>query len=310
MQELLFFDPYFKTVLWGGDWMKRHYDYPIPNDKTGEAWVISSNTHGRSTVRGGSYDAIPLDVLWENHRELFGNLKNDRFPLLVKVIDANAHLSIQVHPSDAYAKEYEGGDLGKTECWYVLDCEEDADIIIGHHAKNVEELSEAIDKGQWDTLLTRFPINKGDFFYIPSGTIHAIRKGTQVLEVQENSDLTYRLYDYDRLDHGKKRDLHIEKSIAVTNCPDLLMKTTQAPKIFSRYTTQVLVNAPYFTVSKWTITSKMDIELTGPFAIVVVIVGSGWVDGRPIIAGDAFIVPNQYGKITLSGQLELIVSEV
>ena len=174
MSELIFFQPFFKQVLWGGHKMREVYGYPIPGDDTGEAWVISANPHGQSLVRGGTYDGQSLKDLWDHHRELFGGMEGKEFPLLVKIIDANDHLSIQVHPDDEYASVHEGGSQGKTECWYILDCEEGADIIIGHHARTRKELEEMIKEGCWDDLLRKLPIHKGDFFYIP---VHASAKG-------------------------------------------------------------------------------------------------------------------------------------
>ncbi|TPB32722.1 mannose-6-phosphate isomerase, partial [Burkholderia pseudomallei] len=153
--------------------------------------------------------------LWSNHKELFGNMPGDKFPLLTKILDANDNLSVQVHPDNEYAKENENGELGKTECWYIIDCDDDAEMIFGHNAKSKEELEYMISNNKWSDLLKRVKVNKGDFFYVPSGTIHALCKGTLVLETQQNSDTTYRVYDYDRVDsNGNKRELHVDKSIA------------------------------------------------------------------------------------------------
>ena len=147
--------------------------------------------------------------------------KTEVFPLLTKILDANTNLSVQVHPDDAYADLHENGELGKTECWYIIDCKEDAEIIYGHNAKTKAEFTEMIENGEWSPLLRRVKIKPGDFFYVPSGTIHALGEGTVVLETQQSSDATYRLYDYDRVDQkGQLRELHIDKSIAVTTIPD------------------------------------------------------------------------------------------
>lgn len=135
MRELLFMEPCFKPMIWGGHKMREKYGYQIPCDETGEAWAVSGHQNGKSTVKGGSFDGWKLDELWSQHGELFGNPKEKDFPLLVKVIDANGDLSIQVHPNDEYAFKNENGSKGKTECWYILDCEEGADIIVGHHAQ-------------------------------------------------------------------------------------------------------------------------------------------------------------------------------
>lgn len=307
-RELIFFQPFFKEVLWGGHKMREFYGYPIPGDDTGEAWVISANPHGQSVVCGGSYAGQTLGTLWKEHRELFGNLSMEEFPLLVKVIDANDHLSIQVHPDDAYAESRENGGRGKTECWYILDCDEGADIIIGHHAQSKEELKEMIESGQWDRLLRSFPIHKGDFFYIPSGTVHAIRKGTLILEIQQNSDITYRLYDYDRLQNGKPRELHLQKSMDVITCPHKDPETVGAIADHGTYESRTLVQSPYFTVDQWKIRTDAVITQEHPFLLVDVTFGSGTLDGTAVKAGDHILVPAGYGELHAKGEMELIIT--
>lgn len=149
-------------------------------------------------IAEGPYAGHTLSWLWAEHRELFGNCEGKEFPLLIKILDAKDDLSIQIHPNDEYAAEHENGSLGKTECWYVLDCEPDATIIVGQRAKDRAEAAQMIEEGRWDDMLNVLPIHKGDFFQIDSGTVHAIKTGTLILETQQSSDVTYRLYDYDR----------------------------------------------------------------------------------------------------------------
>lgn len=310
MNELIFFKPFFKQVLWGGHKMRDVYSYPIPGDDTGEAWVISANAHGASTVMGGTYDGQTLDSLWENHRELFGGMEGKEFPLLVKVIDANDHLSIQVHPDDAYAFVHENGSQGKTECWYILDCDEGADIIIGHHAKSREELKQMIAEDRWDDLLRKFSIRKGDFFYIPAGTVHAIRKGTLLLEVQQNSDTTYRLYDYGRLQDGKPRQLHLKESMDVITCPHQAMDTMGDTEDHGDYETRILVNGPYFSVTKWNVKTHVSISQNYPFMLIDVTAGNGMLNAYPVKAGDHLLVPTGYGMLKCQGEMELIITHV
>lgn len=308
MRELIFFKPYFKEVIWGGHKMREFYGYPIPGDDTGEAWVISANPHGQSVVCGGTYDGQELGSLWKNHRELFGNLDMEEFPLLVKVIDANDHLSIQVHPDDSYAFAKENGGRGKTECWYILDCDEGADIIIGHHAQSKEELKAMIDAGEWDQLLRSFPIHKGDFFYIPSGTVHAIRKGTLILEIQQNSDITYRLYDYGRLQNGKPRELHLQQSMDVITCPHKDPESAGAFADHGTYKSRTMVKSRYFTVEQWKVSSEAEIVQEHDFMLADVAFGSGQIDGREVKAGDHFLIPAGYGTMRVDGELELITT--
>ena len=144
--ELLFLEPVFKEAIWGGTKLRDSFGYDIPSDTTGECWAISAHKNGDCKIAGGRYDGRYLSQLWEEEPELFGNYPGSQFPLLIKIIDAKNDLSIQVHPDDAYASEHENGSLGKTECWYVLDCEPGTKIVIGHNAKDKKELEE-IDSG-------------------------------------------------------------------------------------------------------------------------------------------------------------------
>lgn len=217
--ELLLLEPVFKQMIWGGSRLKDDFGYDIPGDNTGECWAISAHPHGDCTLKNTEYKGKTLSWLWENHRELFGNVQGDRFPLLIKIIDAKADLSIQVHPDDAYAAEHENGSLGKMECWYILDAKEGGTIVIGHNAKNHEEVEEMIRGKRWKEFIREIPVKKGDFFQINPGCVHAIKGGTLIIETQQNSDITYRVYDYDRLQDGKPRALHVQQSIDVIKAP-------------------------------------------------------------------------------------------
>ena len=221
MKEILFLGPIFKSMIWGGDRLRTEFSYDIPDDNTGECWAISAHPKGDSTIYKGIYKGKTLSWLWDNMRHLFGYRKETSFPLLVKIIDAKKDLSIQVHPDDSYVNKHKLGSYGKAECWYILDCDKEAEIVIGHNAKDKSELEHMIKEKRWMELIKSQRIKKGDFFYITPGTVHAIKAGTMLLEIQQSSDITYRLYDYDRLDKGKARTLHIKESIEVINCPHL-----------------------------------------------------------------------------------------
>lgn len=299
--ELIFLKPFMKEVVWGGEKISEKFGYETTSSKIGEAWIVSANDHGYSTVINGKYKGLTLKQLHNNHREIFGE-NHGEFPFLIKYIDARDNLSIQVHPDDEYAKKFEGEPNGKAECWYVLDCEKDSDIIIGHRAKTKEEFEKMIEDKQWDKLLTVRKIKVGDFFDIPSGTVHAIRKGTLILEVQQNSDLTYRLYDYDRLQNGKLRPLHIQKSIDVVTCPYKEQKN-----ILNKDNKKVvLLSNDNFTITKYKISSEKLVIEENEFFVVCIIEGMGEVEGEKIQKGDNFIVPKNYGKVKFLGNLEII----
>lgn len=313
MKQPIFLTPLFQERIWGGTKLRTEFGYQIESDLTGECWAVSAHPNGQSVVRNGPYKGKTIGELWNQHRVLFGNLEGDVFPLLTKILDANNDLSVQVHPNDEYANNYENGELGKTECWYVIDCKEDAEIIFGHTAQTKEQFSEMVERGEWNELLRRVKVKPGDFFYVPSGTIHALCSGVLILETQQSSDTTYRLYDYDRVDHnGQKRDLHIEKSIDVTNVPheDFPVKpvTDKIPGV----TITTFVKDKYFSVYKWDITGSAKLRQDKLFLIGSVLKGTGEIvteEGSfKIEKGDHFILPSELGEIEVRGIVEVIIS--
>lgn len=308
--EPLFLAPVFKQMIWGGNRLGTDFGYEIPGDDTGECWAISAHPNGDCQIKNGAYTGRYLSELWEDHRELFGNVDGDRYPLLVKLIDAKADLSIQVHPNDAYAKEHENGSLGKTECWYIVDCDKDAEIVIGHHAKNHEEVKEMIQNKQWTDFIRVIPIKKGDFFQINPGTVHAIKGGTLILETQQNSDITYRVYDYDRLSNGKPRELHVEKSIDVIEAPFVPYEVKNTVEKGEGFEIQNLITCPVYSVNKVQIHGNAIFQQDKPFLNVSVLEGSGTIDGVEIKKGDHFILPAGYGEYKISGELMLITSNI
>lgn len=312
MSEPLFLQSVMQEKIWGGTKLRDEFGYEIPSDKVGEYWAISAHPHGVSTIKNGRFAGMGLDQLYAEHRELFGNSSEPVFPLLTKILDANDWLSVQVHPDDHYAMEHEG-ELGKTECWYVIAADEGAEIIYGHDAKSREELRQQIEKKEWDKLLTKVPVKAGDFFYVPSGTMHAIGSGILILETQQSSDTTYRVYDFDRKDaKGNLRELHLEKSIDVLNIgapANSRPVTVKADDL----TSTLLVASDFFAVYKWEVSGKVNIEKTAAYLLVSVLAGQGvlTVDGEtyPIAKGDHFILPSDVEEWTFEGQdLEMIVS--
>ena len=296
-------------MIWGGNRMAAEYGYDIPGENTGECWAISAHKNGDGVIAGGTYDGWNLSRLYAEHRELFGNSTEEVFPLLVKIIDAKADLSIQVHPDDTYAKENENGSLGKTECWYILDCDADATIVIGHNAKNKEDLRQMIAQDRWEELISVRPIHKGDFFQIDPGTVHAIKAGTLILETQQSSDVTYRLYDYGRLQNGKPRELHIEKSIDVIGCPHKEQQESSAVCQVGKAKVQTMVTCPFYTVEKITLTGgNQRFQTEGDYQLFSVIDGEGTLDDVAIKKGDHFILPSGYDNYCLEGTLELMTS--
>lgn len=305
--DILFLEPVFKERIWGGQKLNTRFGYQLPFDKTGECWAISAHPNGSSIIKNGRFKGRTLQDLYEKDRELFNHIASPRFPLLTKILDANDDLSVQVHPNDDYALTYEK-DLGKTECWVVLEAEPGAKIIYGHTAKSKEELRTMIQNHQFKELLVEKEVHAGDFIYVPSGTIHALGKGLLILETQQSSDTTYRVYDYDRLDdQGKPRDLHIEKSILVTTVPH--KDQTPEPKklkskdsLITRY-----VSNEFFTVERWSVSGELNLK-SNHFKLISVIDGNGTLNGEKLTKGDHLIITGEVYDLNLLGTMELIVS--
>lgn len=313
--EPIFLQPVFQERIWGGQKLATEFNYTIPFEQTGEAWVISAHPNGPSVITNGPLEGKTLADAWNEYGELFNKQadNNEEYPLLVKILDANADLSVQVHPDDQFAREVEGQTYGKTECWYVLSSEPGAEIVLGHQAQSREELEHMMDSGEWDDLLQRVKAKAGDFIYVPSGTIHAIGKGIVILETQQSSDITYRVYDYDRTDaNGLKRELHIERAKQVTTVPHQPVDTGQSEDVVGDLTVKKLVEEKYFTVYHWELDGHVSRKLECDFLQVSVLDGSGHIkvlDKRfPIKKGDNFIVPNTVKEYELSGNAEFIVS--
>lgn len=313
MQEPMFLKPVFQEKIWGGSRLRSVFGFDIPNDKIGEDWAISAHPHGVSIVENGEYQGQKLDELWQNHKELFGNPTEPVFPLLIKILDAEDELSVQVHPDDAYGMKHEG-ELGKTECWYIIDAEPGAEIIYGHHAKTREELAEMIQEGRWDDLLKKVPVKKGDFFYVPSGTIHAIGKGIMILETQQSSDTTYRVYDYDRKDaNGNTRELHIQQSIDVTTVPAITPQIQMKEVRKGNSSIVTYLETEFFNVYEWDIKGITSFKKQAPYTLATVIDGAGELVVNekiyPLTKGASFILPNDVTEWTVQGELSIIASE-
>lgn len=308
--ELLFLEPVMKEMIWGGTRLCDDFGYEIPSEATGECWGISAHEHGNCRIKNGTYQGITLDELWKTHRELFGDMEGEKFPLLVKIIDARDDLSIQVHPDDSYAAVHENGSYGKTECWYVLDCDEDSHIIIGHYAKDRDEAAGMIKDQRWDDFLRKIPVHKGDFFQINPGCIHAICRGTLLLETQQNSDITYRVYDYGRLNNGQPRELHLEKSLDVITVPFEPVPSMEETECGMGYQKTLLYRCGYYKVSKIDVDGSAVFKMNHPFLNVSIIDGKGSFDGNYVQKGDHFIIPAGYGSYGVEGTLSFVVSHV
>ena len=310
-KEILFLNPVCTHNIWGGSKLREEFGYPVEGDDLGECWGISAHPNGDGTVKNGAFAGMKLSEVWEKHPEIFGNLSYDRFPLLTKIIDARDDLSIQVHPDDAYAKVNENGSFGKTECWYIMDCPEDGKLVIGHNAKDKEELASMIHEGRWGEFIREIPVKKGDFIQIDPGTVHAIKGGLLILETQQNSDITYRVYDYDRLQNGKPRELHVEKSIDVITVPAKSVEDSVKSAVgLPENQLNELYSCNYYDIFKADVNGKMTVNQEYPFLLMSVLEGDGIVNGQPVKKGDHFILPCGFGEVELQGTMSIMASTV
>lgn len=309
MGHILKMEPVFKEMIWGGHKLHDVYGYEIPSNHTGECWAISAHKNGDCIIANGEFKGETLSNLFKDHRELFGNVKGDQFPLLVKIIDAKNDLSVQVHPDDAYAKEHENS-LGKTECWYVLQADEGTKMVMGHHAKTKEEFVKAIQNDDYDNLLNAFEIKQGDFFYIPSGTLHAICSGSLIYEAQQSSDITYRVYDYHRKGvDGKERQLHVKQSIDVTNVPANIDQNKKFAKTDLENGTKTrYVDSEFFKVDRYVLNGKNTIINDAPFQMVSVTEGNGIMEGTSVKKGDHFVICSDQKETVFDGTMELMIT--
>lgn len=308
----LLMQPVFKERIWGGTWLRDSFGYPVSGEAIGECWAISAHPHGSSHVANGPLSGRSLADIWNDFPDWFQRTGDEPFPILVKLIDADDDLSVQVHPDDHWAQILEGEPMGKSECWYVVDAEPEAAIVYGHTAQTPEELAEMVRDGRWDALLKKIPVAKGDFFYVPAGTVHALGKGVRVLEVQQSSDTTYRLYDYDRLDkNGQPRELHLDKALKVIRVPSPAL----SPQPLRKNGPVTAFSAgPHFQVEWWSVDPDMSVVSRGPFYTVSILDGQGEliVDGQtyPFRKGDHWLIPGVLSTQRFRGTFEAVAAFV
>ena len=310
--------PVFKDYIWGGNRLKTDFGFENDLEKTAEAWVLSCHKDGENTIGNGIHKGKLLSEVLTPEMLGTNGSKFDFFPILIKLIDAKNNLSLQVHPDNEYALKNEN-EYGKTECWYILDCEKDSELIYGFKEDiSSEEFRQSIEN---DTVLDKVnhvKVKKGDFFFIDSGTLHAIGKGILLAEIQQNSNTTYRIYDYNRLGNdGKPRPLHIDKAVDVTVCkkPERDRRPQGEPEKYDGYTKTLLTECGLFTVTLYDIEKSVLLFADEKsFVSVLVIDGEGEISDRnetlKIKKGDSVFIPASSGEIEISGNIKVIETRV
>jgi mannose-6-phosphate isomerase len=292
------FHPIFKEKIWGGHKIRSILGKDFGNlSNCGETWEISGVKGNISEVSNGSLANTKLtDLIREYKSELVGEkiykLYHDEFPLLIKFIDAAHDLSIQVHPDDELAKKRHGG-FGKTEMWYILQADEGASLITGFNKKtSKEEYLEYFERSKLTHLLNREKAEKGDVFFLPAGRIHTIGRGILLAEIQQTSDITYRIYDFDRVDKdGNKRELHVEEAVDAIDFE--FYDEYKTDYQIEKNTTNQIISIPYFTTNKLIIDKAVQLDRThlDCFKIYIGTEGSGLINGTPIKMGEVLMVP-------------------
>lgn len=321
MREPIFLRPTGKDYLWGGSRINDEFGKGIALEPLAETWECSTHPDGPSYALGGEFDGQSLAEILKTHPDYLGTHpeRGEGLPILIKFIDARRNLSVQVHPTDDFAAAHENGQRGKTEMWYVLDAAKDAKLVYGlRHDTDAEALRESIENGTVEKHLQTVPIAKNDVFFIEAGTIHAIGAGALIAEIQQSSNLTYRLYDYDRVDkNGHTRPLHVQKALAAAN-----LRSSTAPRQPMRVlhyrpgcASELLCRCRYFEVYRMLVNTERRQKVAYradamSFRVLLCVDGCGTVSfcnsASNIYKGDCVFLPADSVELSLHGQLQLL----
>ena len=315
--QILNLKPALKEIIWGGNRMKEGFGFETEGDNIAEAWMLSAHKDGPCTVVGGEDDGLTLIEAVAKHGKAVLGAKCASlpdFPLLVKFIDARDRLSVQVHPENEYARRVEN-DNGKTEAWYILDCDEGAELIYGFNGDlTKDECREAIEKGTLLEKCNRVAVKPGDVCFIPAGTLHAIGAGILLAEVQQSSNVTYRVFDYNRVGKdGKQRELHVDKALDVVhlNKPERDFSAQGEVEAIAGGTMQRLASCEYFSMSSLVLNGEtVRTADETSFVSLLVTDGQGSLsDGTQTISlqkGSCIFVPANHGDFTLQGNMKIV----
>lgn len=288
--------PVCKEIIWGGTKLKTEYGKVCDLDKVAETWELTARYDGMNTIVNGEYAGMTI-------AEYLGD-KAEKFPLLIKLIDACDKLSIQVHPDDEYAQTNEG-EFGKTEMWYIVDAEPGAKLVYGLENYNKDTFAPAAKEGTLEQYLHYVDVHPGDVFFIPAGCVHAIGAGILIAEIQQSSNVTYRVYDYNRRGKdGQLRPLHVEKALDVII--DYTEDEINAIRYSDGYFEGALANCKYFRVERYV--GDITLNVQDGFMHVLCLSGEGTIGGEPITKGDSYFLPAGMGAVEVTGTAEIITS--
>jgi mannose-6-phosphate isomerase class I len=295
---MLILDTINKTTIWGGTRLQKYGSDPL-NPHVGSLYTVAANEDLTNTVLNGPFIGMTLHDVYRDNRELFGYDKYEPFPLLIGFVDASDDLSIQLHPHDAYAQQYENAPFGKTESWYFLEAPVSGTIANGCLCNSLEELNERVAAAQWDQVIDYLPVKKGEYVFVETGTLHAMRAGSLVYEIQQSTDVTYRFYDYDRVDKdGNKRPLQLESALKNV---DVSKKSSAVP-----YEDDKDYDEIYYSTKKTHLCGAYTNE-NSTFVTVTLLAGSIFADGMPVTAGMSIVVlPGE--SFSFTGEADVIIA--
>lgn len=313
--------PVFRDYIWGGNKLKNNWNKESDLDIIAESWELSCHKDGDSIICNGEFEGLTLNQLIDKEgKEILGTKseKFDDFPILIKLIDAFDNLSVQVHPDNEYALKFEK-QYGKTEMWYILDCDPNSSLLFGFN-KNISknEFKERINNNTLLDIVNKVPVKKGDVFFIEAGTLHAIGKGILILEIQQNSNCTYRIYDFDRKDkNGNKRELHVDKALDVTNLNKLDIEKFNNYEIldFGNYSKRILAKCEYFETSLFETKDNVLLNSDNSSFHSIISITAGLIleseNGNiNINKGDSIFIKSNFGNYRISGTGKFVLTHL
>ena len=310
--------PPFKDYIWGGTRLRDEYGKKCDYDKVAESWELSCHKDGPSVVADGEYKGLTLNEYIEKAGKgvLGKNCERfENFPILIKLIDAKDNLSVQVHPDNDYAMRVEG-EYGKTEMWYVVDCDDGATLLYGFkHEITKEEFARRIADNTLLEVTNAVPVKKGDVFFIKSGTLHAIGKGILIAEIQQNSNTTYRIYDYGRVGKdGKPRELHVDKALDVTKLAPAEQYPETPVEKKDGYDIKLLSKCEYFTTYRVNVETKAELDADeNSFNSILVLEGEPVISGGETVSakkGESVFISAGTGKYTVEGKCTFVLTKM
>ncbi|MDF9823861.1 mannose-6-phosphate isomerase [Breznakia sp. PF5-3] len=306
--DIMITKPIPRKAIWGNTKLKRYFRYCTYPDGIGQSWSFSGQENNANEIVGGMHKGLNLQEVWNRYPEYFHS-RYTYFPFIIGLVGPEDNLSIQVHPDKGYAQK-KGLLSGKNEAWYFIEAEVGADLVFGNCAQDRAQLKEMVDKKQWNQLIRRIPVKQDDFVYVPAGMLHAMQKGVITYEVQEATDITYRFYDYDRVNkEGIKRELHLTDAMESIRyfAEDEIQQELPVVETGNIYECTTYINNESFKIQKYIFHDDGEL-VVDEYMLVTIIRGEGEVNMHSLRYGESFIIPKGIQTIKISGKMEWMVT--